>query len=265
MSYFGGRIVVISGASSGIGAALSIHLASRGAKLALVARRSQLLSEVAEKCLQAGGSLPLILSADVTSEEEMGRVREQVLEGLGTPDIVIANAGLGIAQTARRMDTGTIRRTMEVNVIGVSNLLVPFIKDMLERGSGQLVAVSSLAGLRGLPTSAAYCASKSAVTTFMEGLRVDLRGTGVTSTVIQPGFVATPMTAPNRFKMPFLLTPDQAAGHVMKALERRCSRYAFPWQMGLAMRFLRGLPDWLYDRLMSRASGKPRKKESPAA
>ncbi len=251
-SAFRGKSVVIVGASTGIGADLAMVLARSGARLVLVARRRELLEEVAARCAGEGGERPLVIPADVASQESMEKVRDLVLETVGVPDVVIANAAIGISQPSKRITLEAFRQIMEINVLGVGYSLIPFIAPMVERGHGHLAAVSSMAGYRGMPSAAAYSASKSAVTTFMEGLRLDLRRSGIDVTTIQPGFVATPMTAKNRFKMPFLLTSFVAAERIACALAGKKRVYAFPWQAWLMMKLVAVLPVRLYDWIFGR-------------
>lgn len=256
---FEGKSVLLVGASSGIGAELARLLASEGARLVLVARRLSMLQEVADSCATPTGEKPLILEADVADQAAMSRVEERVRSHVGVPDYVIANAGVGVSQIGDRITRELFKQTFDINVIGVGNTLLMFLKDMVARGSGHLVAVSSLASMRGLPTTAAYSASKAAVSTFCEALRIELRGTGVVVTTVQPGFVATPMTEKNG-KMPFLLSASQAAEHLARAMLRTKSGvYSFPWQMSLVMRLVRSLPAWIYEPLMGKTVPKRRR------
>src|SRR5262249_40301412 len=139
-------------------------------------------------------------------------------------------------------------KMFHVNLLGVVYSIEAVLPDMLRRGRGHLAAVSSLAAYKGLPGEAAYCASKAAVNTYMEGLRIQLRERNIAVTTICPGFVRTPMTEVNKFKMPWLLEADDAARRIVRAMKRRRKVYNFPWQMSLVMKLASWLPDWVHAR-----------------
>jgi short-subunit dehydrogenase len=252
--YYAGKRVVITGASSGIGADLALYLAGLGARLTLTARRTEKLEELARQCIRAGGET-LVVSADVASREAMSGVQERVQEVFGGADIVIGNAGVGGLNPGERFDLDIHRRTVEVNVLGLANTLVPFIPGMLEQGSGHLVGISSLAGFRGLPRAASYSSTKAAQAVFLESLRVDLKPRGIAVTSVHPGFVETPMTAHEDFAMPFKVPVRKSSVLIARALRKRKSVYLYPWQMRLLTFFNRNLPNWLYDWLVPRVSG----------
>ena len=247
------RVVLITGASSGIGRALALELGKRGARLGLTARRALELSKVAEEISRAGGQA-LALPADVRRAEELNLVAERVREKWGRVDVLIANAGMSTTTAGTQLNAGEAGDVITINVIGVVNSVASVLPDMVKRGDGQLVAISSLASYRGLPKSGAYSASKAAVSTFFESLRVDLRRGGIAVTVIHPGFIRTPMTANRKKKLPFLLEADDAACRIIRAVERRARTYAFPWQLASLVRVLRHMPSALYDRLASNTS-----------
>jgi short-subunit dehydrogenase len=247
------RVVLITGASSGIGHALALELGKRGARLGLTARRALELSKVAEEISRAGGQA-LALPADVRSAEEINLVAERVREKWGRVDVLVANAGMSTTTAGTHLNAGEAGDVITINVIGVVNSVASVLPDMVKRGDGQLVAISSLASYRGLPKSGAYSASKAAVSTFFESLRVDLRRSGIAVTVIHPGFIRTPMTANRKKKLPFLLEVDDAACRIIRAVERRARTYAFPWQLASLVRVLRHMPSALYDRLASNTS-----------
>jgi short-subunit dehydrogenase len=247
------RVVLITGASSGIGRALALELGKRGARLGLTARRAEELSKVAEEVSRAGGQA-LALPADVRRAEEINKVAERVREKWGRVDVLIANAGMSTTTAGTHLDASEAGDVITVNVIGVVNSVAAVLPDMVKRGDGHLVAISSLASYRGLPKSGAYSASKAAVSTFFESLRVDLRRNGVAVTTIHPGFIRTPMTANRKKKLPFLLEADDAACRIIKAVERRARTYAFPWQLASLVRVIRHMPGSLYDRLASNTS-----------
>ncbi|MCB1957007.1 MAG: SDR family oxidoreductase [Rhodocyclaceae bacterium] len=248
------RRVVITGASSGIGAALARAYARRGARLFLIGRNHERLTAVAAS---AGGDARC-LTADVGDVAAMQACAEQILED-GTPDIVIANAGVSVGTLAGdRHDLAALSRVMQTNVIGLAASLQPFVAPMRARGRGTLVGIASVAGIRGLPGSGAYSASKAAAIALLESMRAELRSDGIRVVTIAPGYIDTPMTRVNRYPMPFLMQADTAAEKMLRAIERQRSYCVIPWQMGLVAKLLRLLPNPLFDRLFARAGRKPR-------
>jgi short-subunit dehydrogenase len=169
---------------------------------------------------------------------------------LGPVDLLIANAGVGAPTVLEPLNVGDVEKMFRVNVLGVVYALEAVLPGMLERGRGHVAAVSSMASYKGLPGEWGYSASKAAVNNLMEGLRIQLRGRGIAVTTICPGFVKTPMTEVNTFKMPWLLEADAAARRIVRALRRRKKVYNFPWQMGLFMKLARWAPDWVVARMM---------------
>jgi short-subunit dehydrogenase len=247
------KVVLVTGASSGIGRALAVELGRRGARVGLAARRAEELLKVAEEVERAGGQA-LALSADVRNAEQMKAVAARVRERWGGVDILVANAGMSTTTFGARLDAAEATDVISINVVGVVNSVAAVLPDMLARGRGQLVAISSLASYRGMPRSGAYSASKAAVSTFFESLRVDLRKSGIDVTVIHPGFIRTPMTANRKRKLPFLLEPEDAACRILRAVERRARTYAFPWQLAGLVRMMKYLPNAIYDRFASNTS-----------
>jgi short-subunit dehydrogenase len=247
------KVVLITGASSGIGRALAVELGKRGARLALTARRAEELLKVAEEVGRAGGEA-LALPADVRDPEAMKAAAESVRGRWGKIDVLVANAGMSTTTSGTNLNAGEAGDVISINVIGVVNSVAAVLPSMLERRAGHLVAISSLASFRGMPKSGAYSASKAAVSTFFESLRVDLSRSGVDVTVIHPGFIRTPMTANRKKKLPFLLEVDDAACRIIKAVERRARTYAFPWQLASLVRVIRHIPGRLYDRIASRSN-----------
>jgi NADP-dependent 3-hydroxy acid dehydrogenase YdfG len=240
------RTVFITGASSGIGRALALEYARGGAKLALAARRGDELERAAVEVRAAGGSAICI----VLDVADCDAAREAVLRTdreLGSLDMVIANAGRGDTRHGTRVDWEHVQCVLDVNVMGAFATIVAAIPIMLAQRSGQLVGVTSLAGRRGLPTSAAYSASKAALSTFLEALRIDLTPAGIRVTDVQPGFVATPIAKVSDQPRPFQWPVEKAAKHIVRRLEKAPPMIAFPWQLTLATRFARSLPAWLYD------------------
>src|SRR5690606_5836003 len=241
--------VFISGASSGLGEAFARYYDARGAQLGPFARSGDKL-----QALSSSLSTPAACcGGDVRRTADLHAAAADFLHQ-GPVDIVIANAGISVGILNGMVeDAEVFREIIETNVLGMGATFEPFIPGMQSRGSGTLVGISSVAGVRGLPGSSAYSASKAAATVFLESLRIDLHGTGVKVVTIAPGFVDTPMTQHNPYPMPFLMKPDAFVRRAGQAIERGRRYTVIPWQMGLVARLMRFIPNALYDRMMSRA------------
>ncbi|HEY0083267.1 MAG TPA: SDR family oxidoreductase [Pyrinomonadaceae bacterium] len=248
-----GKTVLITGASSGIGEALAVEFGRRGASVALVARREEVLREVAAR-VEAAGGRALVVVADVRDAGALKSAAEKVAEHFGGIDVLVANAGKGELTLAREFDIETVTQVLSVNLLGALNSVAAVLPRMIERGGGQIVGISSLAAYRGFPGSGAYCASKAALSTFFESLRVELRPRNIYVTTIHPGFIDTPMTRGRKQKMPFLQDAERAAQLMIAAIEARRRTYAFPWQLATIARVGRWLPAALYDRMLARAA-----------
>jgi hypothetical protein len=250
--------VVITGASSGIGAALARRYARQGATLGLIARRRPELERLAAQLGVPAEIYPL----DVRDAAALAVAGREFLARHGAPDIVIANAGVSVGTlTDFAEDTRVFKDVMDINVIGVVNTFQPFVAAMRQAGRGSLVGIASVAGYRGLPGGAAYSASKAAAIAYLESLRVELRGGGIKVITICPGYVVTPMTAKNPYPMPFLMGADSAAEKIVAIIARGRSFAVIPWQMAVVARCLYLMPNWLYDRLFANAPRKPRRAE----
>ncbi len=247
--------VFLTGASSGIGEALTRHYAQAGATLGLAARRQHRLLELAAELPGTHSCYAL----DVADAAALQAAAADFIARCGCPDIVVANAGVSVGTLADDADDlPAFRRVFETNVMGMAQTFQPFIAAMKARGSGRLVGIASVAGIRGLPGAGAYCASKAATIAYLEALRGELRGSGVEVVTLVPGYIATPMTAVNRYPMPFLLQADEAARRFARAIERGTSYAVIPWQMGVVAKLLRLLPNPLFDAIFARAGRKPR-------
>lgn len=247
------KVVLITGASSGIGGALAVELGKRGASVGLVARRAESLKEVARE-VEAAGGRALALAADVTDARAVRAAADELREKFGAVDLLVANAGIaGLTDDYARLGE-LVSETIEINVIGAANSVAAVLPEMVARGQGHLVAISSLASYRGLPKSGAYCASKAAMNALFESLRLDLKGTGVDVTIIKPGFIKTPLTAGRQARMPYLMELDDATQKILRAIEARRTAYSFPWQLASIVRLGRLMPDRLYDRIALRNS-----------
>jgi short-subunit dehydrogenase len=250
--------VFITGASSGLGEALAIEYARRtpSVTLGLVARRADPLRALAARLPQA---TVVQYATDVTDRAALAAAGADFLARFGAPDVVIANAGInGPTLTGVRGDDAGFERILRTNVVGMFDTFAPFVEAMRVRGTGRLVGVASVAGVRGFPSLGGYCASKAAVIGYLESLRLELRGSGLRVVTLAPGYVRTPMTAPNRYPMPFLIDADTFARRAHDAIAAGRSFAVIPWQMGWVARVLRLLPDALFDAAFARAPHKPR-------
>ena len=247
--------VFITGASSGIGEALARHYAPTSASLGLAARRKTELDALAASLSAKCATYPL----DVTDERAVAQAATDYIQRFGAPDLVIANAGVSVGTRGDELaDVGKLRRVLDVNVAGLAATLAAFAPAMRAARSGTLCGIASVAGFRGLPGAGAYSSSKAAAISWLEALRVELHGSGVSVVTICPGYVDTPMTQVNRYRMPFLLPADEAARRIARAIAAKRRLAVIPWQMAIIGRMLRMLPSALYDRASARAPRKPR-------
>ena len=247
--------VFITGASSGIGESLARLYASRGFQLGLVARRNELLEKLAADLIPR----PAIYALDVRDAAGLKQAANDFMSRFGIPTIVIANAGVSRGTlTEIEDDLKAFQEIFDINVMGMVNTFHPFVTPMQQAAKGTLVGIASVAGFRGIPGGGAYSASKAAAIKYCESLRVELHGSGVSVVTICPGYIRTPMTAVNKFKMPFLIDVDEAVMRFARAIDARTSFTVIPWTMGIAGRVLRIVPNWLYDRVFSRMPRKPR-------
>src|SRR5687767_1920237 len=259
MSFWADKVVLITGASSGIGRGLAVELAQRGAKLGLVARRKAILDEIVleigtKKNGQEQSGNVLAIAADVQDAASMRAAAERLQSEFGRVDVLIANAGIGASNDAAELDAGQLANVINVNVLGAANSVAAVVPEMVKRRSGQLVVISSLAAYRGLPKSAAYCASKAAVSAMFESLRLDLKPHGVDVTIIHPGFIKTLLTAGRKAKLPWLQELDPAVKKIVTAIEKRKKSYAFPWQLATVVRAGMIMPTAMYDWISGRNS-----------
>lgn len=249
-------LVFITGASSGIGQALALRFHQAGYRLALVARRTEAMQSWA-----SASNIPVdsyqIYSADVAQPDSIVAAGQDCIARQGLPDVVIANAGISVGMdTAAREDIEVMARTFATNNIGMAATFQPFVDGMVQRGSGALVGIGSVAGIRGLPGHGAYCGSKAAVISYCESLRGELRASGVRVVTLCPGYIDTPLTRQNRYAMPFLMQPEDFADRAFAAIRAGASYRVIPWQMGVVAKLLRVLPNALLDKLLA---GRPRK------
>lgn len=243
--------IILTGASSGIGAIMAREYGKQGCKLLLVARRRGPLESTAADVVRAGGQAQ-ILVADVAAPETATAAVKLAMETWGGIDLVIANAGVSNPQWFDSFDAADAERTMQVNWFSVARMLEAVIPVFRKQGEGTFVAVSSLAGYRGMPGSGPYNASKAAVTTLIQSLRTEVVGTSIKLLTISPGFIRTPMTDKNEFYMPFLMEPERGAQRIIQAIAKGKSEYRFPTRLSIGVRLLQWMPNWLFDRLMKR-------------
>jgi short-subunit dehydrogenase len=237
------RVSVVTGASSGLGAGLARELTRRGDRVGVIARRREMIDSLAAE-LRAEGCTVVAVAADVGDKFSLQSAVDQLRTELGPIDLMIANAGLGKPDFLDPFTVDDIEAMIRVNLLGVVYSLNAVLPEMLARGKGHFVGVSSMGAYNGMPGSAGYTASKAGVNTFLKGIRIQLRDTGVRVTTVCPGFIRTPMTDVNEFKMPWLLEPDVAARMVLRAIDRGVKVYNFPWQLALLTHVLKRLPDW---------------------
>ena len=250
------KLVFITGASSGIGQALAWRYYQAGWRLALVARRADQIERWAGENAWDRQRYA-IYGADVADTDSIVAAGQACIAAQGVPDAVIANAGISAGvDTSVREDIDVLARTFAVNNVGLAATFQPFIAPMLQRGSGRLVGIASVAGVRGLPGHGAYCASKAAVIAYCESLRGELRGCGLQVVTLCPGYIDTPLTQKNRYGMPFLMSAPDFADRAFRVIESGASYRVIPWQMGVIAKLLRLLPNPLFDRALE---GRPRK------
>lgn len=244
-----GKRVWIIGASTGIGEALARSLAGQGARLVLSARGAQRLEALAES-LPGSAALPL----DLSDSAGLSAAARQASELLGGLDMVVFNAGTYQPLRAWELTPENIRATLNLNLLGVMDGVAAVLPGMLAAGQGHLVIVGSVAGYRGLPKAAVYGPSKAALINFAESIYMDLAPRGIAVSLVNPGFVATPLTAQNDFKMPALITAEQAASAILKGLARGEFEIHFPKRFSCFLKLLRLLPARLYFALIARTA-----------
>lgn len=239
MTGFTGKTIWIVGASEGLGRELARQLSAAGADLVLSARSADRLNDLCRE-LRSARAVPM----DVTDPKAV----QDAAREAGVIDAVVYNAGTYTPMKATEWNSDAALAMCDVNFIGAMRVLGQVVPELVRRGSGEITLVGSLAGYRGLPASVGYAASKAALVSLAETMRFDLRNTGVMVRVVNPGFIKTRLTAKNAFKMPMLMEPEEAAAHVMRAMQRRRFRTDFPFPFSWSIRLLDALPDWLVYR-----------------
>jgi short-subunit dehydrogenase len=253
------RTAWITGASTGIGRALTVALAARGVEVAASARSADKLAELAQA---HPGISPFPL--DVLDAAAMAEAMRGISSRLGPIDLAVLNAGTWEPMSTRNFSAAKTAQSMAVNYQGIANGIEALLPPMLERGAGHIALMASVAGYRGLsPLTAAYAPAKAAVINLAECLRNDLRAQGVTVSVINPGYVATPMTSTNKFPMPFIVSAEDAARRIVRGLEKRKFEIAFPWQLVAMMKLGRLLPTRAFFWYARTFLAPPRRKQYP--
>jgi len=253
------RLVFITGASSGIGQAAALRFYQAGYRLALVARRTDELNAWIKQAAMEPHRVR-VYAADVSITQSIVDAGLACITLQGVPDVVVASAGVSIGMdTMDRADLDVMARVYATNNIGLAATFHPFLKVMVRRGSGVLVGIASVNGIRGFPGHGAYCSSKAAVISYCESLRGELRASGVKVLTISPGYVDTPLTRGNGYSMPFLMSPQAFAQKLFRAVATGSSYRTFPWQMAVVGKLLRVLPNLWFDRLFSRRARKRRR------
>lgn len=244
------QVVAITGASTGLGAEMARQLGRAGCKVALMARSADKLAALADEVRAAGGT-PLALPCDVGDWPQVQAAVSKAEVDLGPLECMLANAGIGQQLEPGPWDPAVVQQILRTNVMGMVHALYAALPGMQQRGRGHLVGVASMASYQGLPLDGGYAASKAAQRIFLEGLRVQLHGTGVKVTCICPGFVRTPMTDKNDFNMPFLLEADAAARRMLRAIASGRRVYNFPRRMAALVWLGQRTPRWLFDAATS--------------
>jgi len=259
MSAAAGRLVFLTGASSGLGQALALACARRGWRVVLVGRSPQALRNwVGQQDLDA--LRVQVVGADVRDRDSIREAGERCLREIGVPDVVIACAGISYGiDPALAEDLEVLDDIVRTNLLGLAATFQPFIGPMKQAGAGMLVGIASVAAIRGLPGHGGYCASKAGAVAYCESLRVELAPAGVKVVTILPGFIDTAMTRGNPYPMPFLLTPQQFAERALRVIEHGRCWAVIPGPMAVVAAVLRVLPRPLYDWLMRGRRRKPRR------
>jgi short-subunit dehydrogenase len=251
-----GKVAVVTGAASGMGRALSHELARAGVRLGLLDRDADGLASLAEE-LRKSGTTCAEAAADVSDRTALRTAINALVRDLGSVDLLVACAGITGATLVDDLAVEQTEAMLRVNMLGVVYALDVVLPDMLARGSGHIVALSSLAGCRGVPFAAGYGASKAALAAYLESLRPALRRRGIAVTTVLPGFVRTPLMTNAPAQPPMaMMEPDAAARHILRAIRRRSRVYAFPWSTTLLLGVLRLLPTWLFDWCMARGASR---------
>ena len=241
-----GKKILVTGASTGIGYAISRELGRKGCFITLLARSEEKLQSLAEEIKKDGGQA-LVMPLDIKDPEVVKQAVNHASQEMGGLDLVIANAGVGILMPAHKLEIRHVDRMVDVNLKGAMYTLLAGLEILLQGGGGQLVGVSSIASYRGLPQSSVYSATKAGLSSFLESLRVEYAKKNIRVTTICPGYIKTPMTEGAKMPMPMMLEADAAARMIIHAIEKEKKVYGFPWPVNSSVKLLRFLPNFIYD------------------
>ena len=239
--------IFITGASSGIGESLAYYYSQKGYTIGITARRNDRLQTVADKCIELGGK-PIVYNIDVSDKEKCKDAAKDFMSTNKSIDIVIANAGVGGDDNILSGDPSEINRILKINLLGVTNSVIPFIPKMKEQHSGRIAIISSIASFRGLPHHGGYSASKAALRNLTESWNYTLKPYGISLTTIFPGYIDTEMTKDHKFKMPFLMHSDKASRIIANSIQQKKRKLILPWQWKLIIPIFRILPRFLIYR-----------------
>jgi short-subunit dehydrogenase len=242
------RVAIITGASSGIGTALARQLSNDGWSVGLIARRVEVLQTLAQE-LDPSGQVIRYQAADVQDRQALHKAIHSIEEQLGECDRLFVNAGVGATNSPRRLNVEGAENVIKTNLLGAIYSIEAVLPRMIKQNSGHIIVLSSLAAYKGLPGAAAYCASKAALSSYVESLRIQLHRTNVKFTTVCPGFIDTPMTQKQKGMM-FLMKPDRGAKLILKAVDRQKKVYNFPWITTRLMKMTYWLPDWLVAKVL---------------
>jgi short-subunit dehydrogenase len=246
--------VLLTGAANGIGRATALALAAKGTPLGLIDRDGVALTALVQE-LKEGGATVAEAAADVTDREGLFRAVASIEAEIGPIEVLLACAGIGSLTLVPQLETEMLRKTLDVNVVGVAQSIEALLPGMIARGRGHIIGVASMAGFRGFPWMISYSASKAALIAYLEALRPGLRRRGVTVTTVCPGFVRTRLCTSVPYQRPIkMIEPEEAARQIVRAIEKRPRNCIFPWNMRIGLAILRYMPDRWFDRMM-RAAG----------
>ncbi|MSU79329.1 MAG: SDR family NAD(P)-dependent oxidoreductase [Gemmataceae bacterium] len=241
---YANQVAIITGASSGLGWELAKALAAEGAAVGVLARRKDRLDALVAE-IQAKGGRAAAAAVDVSDRKRTIAAIRSLRDQLGPIDLLVANSGIGRPTLVDPINHEDIDAMFQINTMGVVNAIEAVLPEMIERRKGHIAGVSSLAAYLPMPGESGYCASKAAASMYLDCLRLHMRDYGIDVTTICPGFIETPMTETNTFKMPWLMQPDVASRCIVNALYRKKKVYNFPWQLTFLIKFARWMPDWL--------------------
>lgn len=245
------KIIKITGGGSGIGKAIALQYATHGHIVCISGRTLENLVAVQKEAENLLGIIH-VFTEDVTDRAQVNHVYETICKTIGCPDMVFLNAGHSVHAPIEKFDVSLYQKICDVNYMGVVNGLAPVLKDMINRKQGHILITGSVAGYRGLPSATPYCATKAAVNNLTEGLTTEAKKHNIKVQLICPGFIKTPMTAKNKFPMPFITTPEKIADYIYTQAETNCHEIIYPRFFGYIMRFYRLLPNSIVQFLQSK-------------